>query len=174
MTCVDTVIFSRDELDLVVMFAGCSLDEKPGSNWVQDKGGLPDYICQIARAIKKTGKPTSQAIAIAVSRVKKWATGAGVDKDTQAKAVKAVAQWEKMRASAKADNVKATRSGGVLCLAAKSFNVDEMAGAELSDQQILGLAARFGPCGSGATDILLQVGRRPTALEQILAAAKRA
>lgn len=27
-------IFGRDELDLIVEFAGCSLDEKPGSNWV--------------------------------------------------------------------------------------------------------------------------------------------
>lgn len=28
------LIFHRDELDLIVEFAGCSLDEKPGSNWV--------------------------------------------------------------------------------------------------------------------------------------------
>lgn len=39
----DTVVFARDELDLIVEFAGCSLDEKPGSNWVQGAGGLPDY-----------------------------------------------------------------------------------------------------------------------------------
>lgn len=105
-----SIIFSRDEVDLIVAFAGCSLDEKPGSNWVQDAGGLPEYICQIARAIKKTGKSTSQAIAIAVSRVKKWATGAGVDKDTQAKAAKAVAEWEKKRAKAKGDNKKVAAS----------------------------------------------------------------
>lgn len=96
------VIFSRDEIDLIAAFAGCSLDEKPGSNWVQESGGLPEYICQIARAIKRTGKTTSQAIAIAVSRIKKWATGAGVDKDTQAKAVKALAQWEAKRVKSKA------------------------------------------------------------------------
>lgn len=39
----DKVVFARDELDLIVAFAGCSLDEKPGSNWVQKAGGLPDY-----------------------------------------------------------------------------------------------------------------------------------
>lgn len=28
------LVFHRTELDLIVAFAGCSLDEKPGSNWV--------------------------------------------------------------------------------------------------------------------------------------------
>jgi len=94
------VIFSRADLDLIVAFAGCSLDEKPGSNWVQDAGGLPDYICRIARAIKRKGHTTGQAISIAVSRVKKWSTGAGVNADTQAKATTAVAEWEKLKAKA--------------------------------------------------------------------------
>lgn len=88
--------------DLIVAFAGCSLDESPGSNWVQDAGGLPTYLCEIARAIKKTGKTTSEAIAIAVSRIKVWATGKGVDKDTQAKAAKTLAEWEKLRAKSHA------------------------------------------------------------------------
>lgn len=96
------LIFSRDDLDLIVSFAGCSLDEKPGSNWVQRSGGLPEYICEIARAIKRSGKSTSQAISIAVSRVKKWASGVGVDKDTQAKAAKALAEWEKLKVKNKA------------------------------------------------------------------------
>ncbi len=121
------VVFSRDELDLIVAFAGCSLDEKPGSNWVQDGGGLPAYICQVARAIKKSGKSTSQAIAIAVSRVKLWAGGGGdVDADTRAKASKALAQWEKLKSKSKG-TVKATRPySDVLVLAnsSKSFNVD--------------------------------------------------
>lgn len=120
------VVFSRDELDLIAAFAGCSLDEKPGSNWVQDGGGLPAYICQIARAIKKSGKSTSQAIAIAVSRIKLWAGGGGdVDADTRAKAGKALAQWEKLKSRSK-DTVKASRPySDVLVLAnSKSFNVD--------------------------------------------------
>jgi hypothetical protein len=28
------LILHRSELDLIAAFAGCSLDEKPGSNWV--------------------------------------------------------------------------------------------------------------------------------------------
>jgi hypothetical protein len=94
-----------DDRELILAFAGCSLDEKPGSNWVQDAGGLPEYICQIAKAIKRGGKSTSQAIAIAVSRVKVWATGKGVDAKTQAKAAEAVAAWEALRAKSKAKKV---------------------------------------------------------------------
>lgn len=97
---------AADDHALIVAFAGCSLDEKPGSNWVQEQGGLPEYICEVARAIKRSGKSTSQAIAIAVSRIKKWAAGVGVDKDTQAKAAKALAEWEKKKAASHADNAK--------------------------------------------------------------------
>jgi hypothetical protein len=95
-------LLTHDDRDLIVEFAGCSLDDSPGSNWVQDAGGLPDYICRIARAVKRSGKSTSQAISIAVSRVKVWAAGKGVDKGTQAKATAAVAEWEKLRAKSKA------------------------------------------------------------------------
>lgn len=127
------VVFSRDEIDLIAALAGCSLDEKPGSNWVQDAGGLPEYICEIARAIKRTGKTTSQAISIAVSRVKKWAAGVGVDKKTQAKAAAAVAEWEKLKGKSKAKSaakdVKAshlsTVEAEVLLLAKTTeYNVD--------------------------------------------------
>jgi hypothetical protein len=97
-----SVELSRDDQDLIVAFAGCSLDESPGSNWVQGAGGLPSYLCRIAKAIKKTGKSTSQAISIAVSRIKVWAAGKGVDKDTQAKAAAALAEWEKLKAKSHA------------------------------------------------------------------------
>lgn len=110
MSAAGSIVYTREDVDVIVAFAGCSLDEKPGSNWVQGAGGLPAYICQIARAIKRTGKSTSQAIAIAVSRVKKWASGVGVDKDTQAKAATAVAQWEKLKAKSKGDDKKITVS----------------------------------------------------------------
>lgn len=128
------IVFSRDDLDFIVAFAGCTLDDSPGSNWVQEAGGLPEYICQIARAVKRTGKTTSQAIAIAVSRCKKWASGVGVDKDTQAKAAKAIAEWEKLKTKSKAkktakksERVAATHdSDDVLCLAAVEYNVDNV------------------------------------------------
>lgn len=126
----NVTIFDRDEIDLIAAFAGCSLDESPGSNWVQDVGGLPEYICRVARAIKRSGKTTSQAISIAVDRMKKWATGVGVNKDTQAKAVAALAEWEAKRAKSNAKTaakkVAATNAlaGNILCLANVDYNVD--------------------------------------------------
>lgn len=97
-------LLTNDDRELIAAFAACSLDMEPGSNWVQEVGGLPDFICQIARAILRGGKKTSvsRAIAIAVSRVKVWASGKGVKADTQAKAAKAVAEWEAKRAKSKA------------------------------------------------------------------------
>lgn len=128
-TTSDKTIFSRDDLDLIVAFAGCSLDEKPGSNFVQDNGGLPDYICRIAKAIKRTGRPTSQAIAIALSRTRKWAAGADdVDADTRAKSAKAIAEWDALRARSKAKTaakktVKASHSQGEILMLSDKVNV---------------------------------------------------
>jgi peptidoglycan hydrolase-like protein with peptidoglycan-binding domain len=74
------------------------LDRKKGgkSNWVEAAGGLPSYIERVAKHIHyEGGHPISTAIAMAVSQVKKWAAKGN------AQAVKAVAQWEKMKASTK-------------------------------------------------------------------------
>jgi hypothetical protein len=93
-----------DEVDLIAM-AGCTLATKPGeSNWVEQEGGLPEYICEIARSIHtKRGKSISNSIQIAVGMVKRWAKGVGdVNADTRAKAAAAVASWEKKKASARA------------------------------------------------------------------------
>lgn len=103
----------NDDYEMFLMLSGgCSLDSSPRKNWVEENGGLPSYICRIAKAIMRSGKSKSQAIAIAVNRVKKWAAGGSdVDADTRAKAVKAVAQWNKLKAKNKAGNVvKATRT----------------------------------------------------------------
>lgn len=135
---MNTVSLTSEDHALIVAFAGCSLDESPGSNWVEKAGGLPEYICEIARAIKKTGKTTSSAIAIAVSRVKVWASGKGVDKDTQAKAAKALAQWEAKRAKAKSDNVKAS-----------------MVEFEMSDIDLLTIVASVPKCYTSALDQVL-------------------
>lgn len=83
------------------------LDWSPKKNWVDKEGGLPKYIEDIAVALVKDGYDRSKAIAIAVSRVKRWAAGGeDVKADTRAKAAKAVAEWEKMKASAKAKRDK--------------------------------------------------------------------
>ena len=102
-------MYDPDETSLILSLAsagGCSLNEKKGTNWVQEGGGLPNYICKIAKELKKGGKSTSQAIAIAVSQVKRWAAGGeDVKADTRAKAAKALAQWNALKAKSKGKKV---------------------------------------------------------------------
>lgn len=106
----DTTYLEEITDQIVFLAAGpCSLAKTPGKdNWVDDTGGLPNYICHIARALhREKGMPVGRAIAIAVSRVKVWASGGGdVDADTRAKAAKAVTEWEAKKARAHADNKK--------------------------------------------------------------------
>lgn len=79
------------------------LNWSPKVNWVEKEGGLPRYIEKVAIGIMKSGKTREQAIPIAISRIKRWAAGLdNVNKDTQAKASAALAQWLAMRAKAKA------------------------------------------------------------------------
>lgn len=76
---------------------------KPGvKNWVEVKGGLPKYIADIAGdLISERGFSVSRAIATAVNKVKQWCRGGdNVKPDTRAKACKAVAQWNKLKAEA--------------------------------------------------------------------------
>lgn len=108
---------SASDNELIVFLAGaggCSLDSSPKTNWVERSGGLPNYICKIAKAVMGTGKSKSAAIAIAISRCKKWAAGGDdVDADTRAKAAKAIAEWEALKGKNKAKKVvKATRQDG--------------------------------------------------------------
>lgn len=91
-------------LDVLALVA-CTLDTHPeGTNWVQEGGGLPEYICRIARSIHaKRGKTISNAIQIAIGVVKRWAKGVGdVDAGTRAKAAAAVTEWEALKAKAHA------------------------------------------------------------------------
>jgi hypothetical protein len=120
-----------DESNLIVSLAGgggCSLETSPGKNdnWVESAGHLPEYVCEIAKSIKKTGKSTSSSIAIAVSRVKKWAAGGdGVEADTKAKAAKALAQWEALKAKSKKGKlVKASSEQGDYLILSNSFNME--------------------------------------------------
>lgn len=123
---------TQDDADLVIFLAGgsgCSLDSSPKENWVERSGGLPNYICKIAKAVMRSGKSKSSAIAIAVSRVKKWAAGGdNVDADTKAKAAKALAAWEALKAKNKSKKiVKASREDGSEYLVlsnTNSFNTD--------------------------------------------------
>lgn len=90
--------------DLLELATGTdSLASKPGkNNWIEKTSdfGLPKYIAQIAKAlIRDHAMDKSRAIATAISRVKAWAAGGGkVNADTRAKAQKAVADWESLKA----------------------------------------------------------------------------
>jgi hypothetical protein len=123
---------SESDFDHIIYLARCTLARKPGkNNWVEEDavGGLPEYICRIARAVHESGKTISQSIAIAVGRVKTWARGGGgVNADTRAKAAKALAEWEKKKVAAKANNkkVKLTADDHITLFFANSFNVDEV------------------------------------------------
>jgi len=119
----------QDDYSLTIMLASssASLDRSPKKNWVENTGsGLPPYVRKIARGVEKSGRPLSQAIAIAIGRIKKWAAGGdGVDADTQAKAAKALAQWNALKAKNKSKKVvKASHVDGgfYLALAASDFN----------------------------------------------------
>lgn len=118
---------NKDDFDLIVKLAGCSLATTPGKdNWVDNEGGLPEAICEMAKDIHQGGKTVSSAIAIAVSQAKKLAA-TSKDAKVRAKYASAVAQWEKMKASARGkDVVKATNNGRnyVFLSAASSFNTD--------------------------------------------------
>lgn len=93
-------MLNSSDYELIALSSSSSLAEVPGdNNWIEKKGGnLPPYVRKVARGIMKSGKTKSQAIAIAISRIKKWAAGGDdVDADTRAKAIAALAAWEKLK-----------------------------------------------------------------------------
>ena len=83
------------------------LDRSPKANWVEKAGGLPDYIERIAVHLKRKGKTTSHAIAIAINAAKKmcatgdlnWPGLQQVNPGSKAQACAAVARWTAMKAS---------------------------------------------------------------------------
>lgn len=81
---------------LVVKLAKGKLDRSPKHNWVEDAGGLPPFIEDMASHIHDKGKDISTAIAIAVSQTKKLAAKGN------RRAAQALAQWEALKAKNKA------------------------------------------------------------------------
>lgn len=141
----------KDDVDLIVLLSGssgCSLDTSPKKNWVEKSGGLPNYICVVAKGVMKSGKTRSSAIAIAVSRIKVWAAGGDdVDADTRAKAVKALAQWEALKGKNKAKkvvkaSVPGTEDSYVMLTNVGSFNTNIVQNAWSNVQQKLRATAR--------------------------------
>jgi len=79
---------------------------KPGGPGLFHHKGmqLPAFVQHIAKDLMtERGMPMSEAIATAISQCKKWAAGgADVHPDTRAKAAAAIAEWERLKASAHA------------------------------------------------------------------------
>lgn len=76
-----------------------------GKNWVtktDPADGLGDYVHAIAHALQRErGLSESASIATAISAIKHWAAGGGnVTAATRARAAKAVAHWEALKAAA--------------------------------------------------------------------------
>jgi hypothetical protein len=81
------------------------LERAPGKNdnWIESVGKLPAYIEDVANSLhEKRGMTISRAIATAISQIKKWIASPNTKPDTKAKAVKAIAEWEALRAKAAA------------------------------------------------------------------------
>ena len=80
------------------------MDRKPGeSNWIDKAGGLPSYIERIARHLSsERGMTVSHAIAAAIEVCRKWSADPKVSSATRAQATAALAQWEAMKAKARA------------------------------------------------------------------------
>jgi hypothetical protein len=127
--------YDDQELILALASSSASLADSPGDqdNWIEragpgGRGGeLPPYVRKLARGIMKSGKSKSQAIAIAISRIKRWAAGGeDVNADTRAKAAKALAEWESLKSKSKKNKlVKLSRDeGGYYAEAQAGFNTD--------------------------------------------------
>lgn len=138
------------QVDLVSSRVYPDLERSPGKrdNWVEQVGGLPDYIERIAKHLHYEEKMTiSRSIAVAVNTVKRWAKGGTVTKSgttkritpkTQALAAKALAEWNAKKARAKLDlSVELTREEKVALIdLAVSFNTEVVRRAYRHRQEV--------------------------------------
>ncbi len=129
----------REDLELIVALgSSASLDRSPKKNWVEKAGGLPPFVREVAREVEKSGHSLDSAIAIAIGSIKKWAAKGNV------KAIKALAQWEALKAKSKAKSVAASNSE-VAFLLTTTQRIALSYGVDPSD---LDLVERHGRLGS--------------------------
>lgn len=81
--------------------------------WRHKGWQLPDYITNIAKGVMESGQlDKSRAISIAVGKVRDWAEGKGkVSPEVRAASVKAIAEWDALRARSKATKLASDRGG---------------------------------------------------------------
>lgn len=81
---------------LLVALAKGKLDWSPKKNWVEDAGGLPPFIEDMAvHMMENSGLTREHAIPASVTRTKALAAKGNK------RAIEALAQWEKMKAGTK-------------------------------------------------------------------------
>lgn len=82
-----------------------------GDNWVTRVDGLPLYARAIAQALIRRGHSESEAIRLAIGTIRNWAEGKEhVTAATRARAVAALAEWERKKAQA---HVHASEGNGM-------------------------------------------------------------
>lgn len=99
---------ARSTVELSAKTAGYSVTPaptgKPGGPglWGHKGWHLPPYIQNVTRGIMRSGKSKSQAIEIAIGRIKGWAFGGGnVSPEVRVASQKAITEWVALRAKAK-------------------------------------------------------------------------
>lgn len=84
--------------------------------WGHKGWQLPAYVQNVAKGIMESGATRSKAIEIAVGKIRDWAQGRGnVSPEVRAASVKAIAEWEALKA--RAGSVKLSRLADAIELA---------------------------------------------------------
>lgn len=138
-----------------------------GDNWVTKVGGLPLFIRAVAHALIRNGHTESHAIEMAVGIIKNWAHGhdghgGKVTAKTQAKAAKALAEWEAKKAASHAraaEPMLESSSAGALLPVAETKVAGHVFRPSTDDPRT---CARCGK-GPGADVHLAAVGARHSA-----------
>lgn len=125
----------------------------PGPNWVTKAdpvNGLGPYIRAIANALRRSGHSEQDAVRLAVGVVKRWAAGGGnVTAPTRARAAKAVAEWEALRAKSKSHNLSNAITRSSIVKAARA--ADKIADPKLRNTALSLLASNAKKLGMQAS-----------------------
>jgi hypothetical protein len=136
-----------DDPALLAFAAGCSLAKDPahpGKNWVTKTGGLPHFVCEVARAIHRRGVPVGHAIAIAVSRMKpssrkSWMKAKHPKPTTRPKSAAAISDWEAKKARAHAMHATAEPIPGGAQVTTALDKVLKLSGAGAGEDDVTAL-----------------------------------
>lgn len=88
------------------MASGAPFSTSRTSNYIAKQGGLPEFFRKIVRGIREgtPGMSLSHAIRLAYGALRRWAAGlGGVNADTRAKAIAALAELAAKGAKSKAE-----------------------------------------------------------------------